>query len=396
MSFDDLAIDEDIIRQVQQWRRDIHENPEMAFEEVRTSSLVVTELANFGYEVTTGIAKTGVVAVKKYGEGPSVAIRADMDALPITEQNEVPYASKKKGCMHACGHDGHTAMLLGAAKILADRTDLKGTLHLIFQPAEENEAGARAMIEDGVLERFKFDAIYGLHNMPGVPVGVFLVRPGPILASFDKFEIQVEGVGGHGAAPHQARDAILAASNITTALNAIVSRDVSPTEPAVVTVGHFEALGSYNVIPQSVRLLGSCRSLSPETRTLLKERIKSICDGVMQSHRIDVKLDYVEGYPATINHQAESNFVEGALCELVGRENVISNFPAFMGSEDFAFFLEKMPGCYFVLGNGTSSGPIHSPIYNFNDEASKFGVAAWVKIAEMALLSDQARRNDVS
>ena len=383
-----LALDSTLDAYVKQLRQRIHQHPELAFEETKTSALVASELAAYGYAVTTGIAKTGVVAVRRFGDGPSVAIRADMDALPIKEQNDVPHASRRDGCMHACGHDGHTAMLLGAAKALSSRSDLIGTLILIFQPAEENEGGALAMLEDGLLERFPIDEIYGLHNMPGVPLGTYQVRSGPLLASFDRFDIELSSSGGHGAFPNLSKDGVLAASSLVLALNSIVARDVSPLESAVVSIGHFDASGSYNVMPNRVKLRGSCRALSAETRQIIKRRVTELCNGTAASYGIEIDCRYRDGYPATVNHEAQSAFVAKELSGLAGADAVQTEFQPYMGSEDFAFFLERIPGCYFIMGNGSQSGPLHSPTYDFNDKASRYGVAAWIRIAETALKRD--------
>ncbi|WP_034389080.1 amidohydrolase [Hellea balneolensis] len=380
-------IDRALEHEVMGWRQAIHAHPEMAFEEIETSTLVITELKKSGYKVKTNIAKTGVVGTIIFGKGPSIALRADMDALPIEEQNDVAYASKTSGCMHACGHDGHTAIMLGVAKSLAGRTDLKGTLHIIFQPAEENEAGARAMIEAGLLEDYEIDAIYALHNMPGLPVGQMKVRPGAMLASFDKFDISITGQGGHGAFPELAQDSILIASQLVMALNMIVSRNIAATEPAVLSVGHFEAMGTYNVIPEFVKIMGSCRSLSPDTRQTLKQSVIKTCAGFAAAHDVKIVCDYQDGYPALINTPQNTDIVIEALIDVAGEDNVDIDFDPIMGSEDFAFFLEKLPGCYFLLGNGEDSSPIHTPTYNFNDEASKYGIAAFVRIIELAMSS---------
>ena len=378
-------IDNELMHEVVSWRQDIHANPEMAFQEHRTSALVAEKLSSFGYEVQTGIAKTGVIGTIKFGAGPSIALRADMDALPIHEQTDLPYASETHGCMHACGHDGHTAIMMGVAKSLSNRTDLNGTLHIIFQPAEENEGGARAMIESGLLNDYHFDAIYALHNMPGLPVGQMKVQAGAMLASFDKFDITVSGQGGHGAFPELAQDSILAASELVSAINTIVSRNVAATDATVLTIGHFEALGTYNVIPEAVKILGSCRSLNSETRQILRRRVEEICAGIAMTHNVTVSCDYQDGYPPLVNSDENTRLVIEALTDIVGPDNVHSDFKPLMGSEDFAFFLEKLPGCYFLLGNGEDSSPIHTPTYNFNDAASKYGIAAFIKIIEKSL-----------
>lgn len=384
MGVSETSIDSDLLQQVRAWRHDIHRCPEMAFAEHETAAIVARALNGFGYAVTTGIAKTGVVASRTFGPGPRIALRADMDALPITEKNALPYASRRSGCMHACGHDGHTAMLLGAAKLLARRRDLRGTVHLLFQPAEENEGGAQAMLDEGLLERFQIDEIYGLHNMPGVALGEFQVREGPILASFERFSISLRGAGGHGAMPQQARNPIGAAAALVSELQSLVPRLVAPAEPAVITVGHIETAGSYNVIPEHATLLGSLRSLSAPTRALLQEHIQRACDGVGSAHRIEVSCRFEQGYPATVNSAANARFVQDTLRDLVGEDRVHTDFEPYLGSEDFAFYLQKIPGCYFIMGNGPGS-PLHSPTYNFNDDAARYGIAAWVALAEKAM-----------
>jgi amidohydrolase len=385
-------VEKALLDQIRNWRQEIHRNPEMAFEEFHTAALVAKELNNAGLAVITGIAGTGVVGVLARGKGPSIALRADMDALPIMEENQLDYVSQNNGCMHACGHDGHTAMLLGAAKVLASRDDLSGTVYFIFQPAEENKGGARIMIEDGLFERFQFDAIYGLHNMPGVPIGRFMARAGPVLASFDTFDILITGQGGHGAMPETTRDPIAAGGALIMALNTIVSRNVKPIDAAVITVGQFESGNTYNVIPSEARLKGSCRSMLPETQHLLKTRIAEVCDGIASAHDVDIQCIYEERYPPVINSQAETEFAIGVFRDLVGDENVITEFEPALGSEDFSFFLQKKPGCYFIIGNGDGCGPLHSATYNFNDDALPYGVAAWIRITEKALSADSSSR----
>lgn len=384
-------INQELEDEVRGWRRDIHAHPEMAFQENRTSKLVAKRLKSFGYSVQTGIAKTGVIGTIKFGPGPSIALRADMDALPILEQNNVDYASKAQGCMHACGHDGHTAIMLGVAKVLSSRKDLSGTLHIIFQPAEENEAGAQAMLDDGLLDKIEIDAIYALHNMPGLPVGQMQVMSGPMLASFDKFEINIKGAGGHGAFPEKTQDTILTAAQLILALNTITSRSVAATDAAIISVGHIEGLGTYNVIPERIEILGSCRSLKAETRDILKEKIAKICEQ-FSSSELTIICNYMDGYPSLINDTNCSEIVTQALSDVVGAENVTTDFDPIMGSEDFAFFLNRLPGCYFLLGNGADSSAIHTPTYDFNDAAAKFGIAAFVRIIELTLGS-QSHQN---
>ncbi len=378
-------VDHDLDSTMRIWRRDLHRHPEMAFNEERTASLVAAALSSFGLEVHANIARTGVVGILDFGEGPSIGLRADMDALPIMEQTGVAYASSFPGCMHACGHDGHTAMLLGAAKILAQRRDLRGQIVFIFQPAEENEGGARAMMEAGLLDRFPIDAIFGLHNMPGVPAGTFMARSGVITAAFDTFSIIVEGEGGHGAMPETARDPIVAGAALVLALQTIVSRNVKPTDMAILTIGQIGGGNTFNVIPERVTLKGSCRSMVPMVRDLMRQRIDAVCQGTAAAYDVRITPVYEERYPAVVNSKKETELLISALRGLDGVGPVITDFPPSMGSEDFSFYLQQKPGCYFILGNGESGGPLHSPTYDFNDDVLKYGTAAWVAIAEKAL-----------
>lgn len=381
------GIDEAVDAAMRTWRHDLHRHPELAFREKRTASLVAAALSSCGVEVHTGIAGTGVVGVLDFGNGPSIGLRADMDALPIAEQTGAPYASTIAGCMHACGHDGHTAMLLGAAKTLAQRRDLAGRIVFIFQPAEENEGGARAMINAGLFDRFHVAAVFGLHNMPGVPVGTFMARAGTVTAAFDTFSITVEGAGGHGAMPETAKDPIVASAALVLALQTIVSRNAKPLDALVLTVGQISGGDTFNVIPDRVSLKGSCRSLTPATLDLARHRIEAICRGTAAAYcvRINCVYECEKRYPAVVNTEAETKLVIAALRGIDDVGTVITDFHPSMGSEDFSFYLQKKPGCYFVLGNGNNGGPLHSPTYDFNDGALKFGAAAWVAIAEKAL-----------
>lgn len=378
-------VDHDLDSAMRIWRRDLHRHPEMAFNEERTASLVAAALSSFGLEVHANIARTGVVGILDFGEGPSIGLRADMDALPIMEQTGVAYASAFPGCMHACGHDGHTAMLLGAAKILAQRRDLSGRIVFIFQPAEENEGGARAMMEAGLFDRFPIDAIFGLHNMPGVPVGTFMARPGTITTAYNTFSITIEGKGGHGAMPETAKDPIVAGAALVLALQTIVSRNARPLDTVVLTVGQITGGDTFNVIPDRVYLKGSCRSLTPATLDLVRQRIEAVCQGTADTYGVCITCLQEERYPAIVNTKAESELVIAALRGIEGAGPVITDFPPSMGSEDFSFYLQKRPGCYFIIGNGEGGGSLHSPTYDFNDDALKFGAAAWVAIAEKGL-----------
>ncbi len=375
-------IDPDIIKTAQAWRRDIHAHPELAFEENRTAALVAKELEAMGIDVVTGIAKTGLVGILRRGDGPAIGIRADMDALPIHETTGAAYASKSDGCMHACGHDGHTAMALAAAQQISQMSGLSGTVYFIFQPAEENYGGAEEMIKDGLFDRFPMDAVYGLHNMPDVPVGTFLVMPGTITAAYDAFDIEVRGKGGHGAMPELAVDPIIAASALVLALNTIVARNIAAVRPAVLTVGHIGAGDAHNVIPEIATLRGSCRSFDPKTRKLIQRRTNEICKGIEQAYGVTITLKYENGYPSVINSEVEAAHIIKAARQVTEPDNVITEFDPFMGSEDFSYFLHKKPGCYFILGCGDTGGPLHSPTYNFNDDALKYGIGLWVQLVQ--------------
>lgn len=371
-----------ILPELIEWRRDLHAHPELAYQEKRTAGLVAERLSAIGCEVTEGVAGTGVVGVLDFGPGPALGIRADMDALPIDERTGAPYASKRRGVMHACGHDGHTVMALGAARLLAGRKDLKGRIIFIFQPAEENEGGARRMIEEGLFERFPVDAVFGLHNMPEVPVGEIWAREGAVSASFDTFDIAVTGKGGHGAMPEKAADPIPAAVGLVTALNMIVSRNVAPLDSAVVSVCALHAGETYNVIPGAARIKGSCRSFDPAVRRLLKSRIGEICEGVARAHGVEIALAYEERYPAVVNTPAETALIREIANDQKNGWSFNGDFEPLMGSEDFSFYLQKKPGCFYLIGNGEECGPLHSPTYDFNDKALPIGVELWVRLAE--------------
>ncbi|HHL43279.1 MAG TPA: amidohydrolase [Hellea balneolensis] len=380
-----LEIDPQILARAKAWRQDIHTHPELAFCETRTSSIVKQELETCGLEVIDKIAKTGIVAVLKRGDGPKIGLRADMDALPIHEATNLNYASKTTGCMHACGHDGHTSMLLGAVRQICALPDLRGTVYFIFQPAEEAEGGAQAMIEDGLFERFPMDAIYGLHNMPGIPVGTFVVKDGPMAAAFARFNITITGPGGHGAMPETTRDPIVAGAALVMALQTIPSRNIKPLEPSVVTVGAFHAGEAENVIPGEVQIKGSCRSFSNDVALQIEQRIREISAGIAATYGLEIKVDYEHGYPSVINSKAESEIVAEVARSLVGDEHVITDPDPFMGSEDFSYFLQAKPGCYFIIGNGEDCTGLHSPTYNFNDDALKYGIGFWTALVKHQL-----------
>jgi hippurate hydrolase len=369
-------------------RHHIHQHPELAFEEHATSDLVAQRLAEWGYEVHRGLGGTGVVGRLRHGSGSrSIGIRADMDALPITEATGLAYASRHHGKMHACGHDGHTATLLAAARHIAQTRRFSGTVNLIFQPAEEGDGGARRMIEDGLFERFPCDAVFALHNAPGQPVGTLAFRSGPTLASADRVIIVLKGRGGHAAMPHFSADPIVAGSSIVMALQSIVARNVDPLQSAVVTVGMFQAGTVNNVIPGNARLDLSVRALDRGVRKLLRQRIQDIATAHAAGLGCVAEVDYQEGYPVLVNTDAETAFAAQVATELLGRDKVLLDRPAVMGSEDFAFMLEQRPGCYLFLGNGDGAGScmVHNPGYDFNDAAMETGAAFWSLLAERFL-----------
>ena len=369
------------------WRRDLHAHPETAFEEHRTAEFVADKLASFGIEVVRGLAGTGVVGVLKGGSegGRSVGLRADMDALDIHEQTNRPYASSTPGKMHACGHDGHTTMLLGAARYLAETRDFAGTAYFIFQPAEENEAGGRVMVGDGLFERFPMEAVYGLHNWPGLPAGRFAVREGPMMAANDMFEIAVTGHGSHAAMPHQGIDAVVIAAHIITGIQTIASRNVDPLAALVVSVTQVHGGDAWNVIPEQVVLRGSVRSFAPEVQDLAEANIARIAKGVAAAHGAEVTMSYQRRYPATVNSEAETRHAAhiAALVDETG--DVIENVAPSMASEDFAFMLQARPGSYIWLGAGETHPNLHSPHYDFNDDLLPIGASYWARLVEETL-----------
>ncbi|GJG94851.1 M20 aminoacylase family protein [Cupriavidus pauculus] len=374
-------------------RRQIHSQPELGFEVGATSRLVATLLESWGYEVHTGIGKSGVVGRLKVGNGTrSLGIRADMDALPIKEATGLPYASKTPGRMHACGHDGHTAILLAAAKALADSRSFDGTLNLIFQPDEENLCGARAMIEDGLFERFPCDTVYALHNMPGVPAGSFRVLEGPVSLSSDVADVTIRGVGGHGAMPHRSKDPIAASAAIITALQTVVARNVAPDDTAVVSIGYIHAGATHNVIPEEVKIGLNVRAASPETRALVESRIYDIVSLTAQAHGVTAQIDYRQLTPPMVNAAAPTALAAEVCKELVGAEQVVTQAPKGLnGSEDFAWMLNAVPGCYLILGNGEGEFGgcmVHNPGYDFNDAVLPLGASAWVRLAERFLVAE--------
>ncbi|MDB5578413.1 MAG: amidohydrolase [Bradyrhizobium sp.] len=380
----------DLQPDIQAWRRDIHENPELLYDVHRTAAFVADRLREFGCdEVATGLGRTGVVGVirgrKPVGNADVkvIGLRADMDALPIEEETKLPYASKIPGKMHACGHDGHTAMLLGAARYLAETRNFAGDAVVIFQPAEEGGAGAAAMIKDGLMDRFAIDQVYGMHNGPGIPIGAFAIRPGPIMAATDAIDIRIEGLGGHAARPHMCIDSVLVGAQLITALQSIVSRSVDPLESAVISMCEFHAGNARNVIPQTAELRGTVRTLTDEVRQLVEKRVREVVAGVAQMTGAKIDLVYERGYPVVVNHAAQTDFATGVAKEVAGDANVHDMAPL-MGAEDFAYMLEQRPGAFIFCGNGDSAG-LHHPAYNFNDEAIVFGTSYWIKLVENTL-----------
>ncbi len=377
-----------VMAEVLATRHHLHQFPEIGLSEFKTSDYVAEQLAALGYEVARGLAKTGIVATLKNGaSNRSIGIRADFDALPILEETGLPYASQVPGVMHACGHDGHTAMLLGAAKILAERRNFDGVIHLIFQPAEENFGGARLMIEDGLFERFPCDAVFALHNDPEIPFGHFAVREGPVMAAVDECKITVNGRGGHGAEPQSTADPIVCGASIVMALQTIVSRNIHPLDPTVITVGGFHAGAASNVIPERAEMVLSIRSFDPKVRDQLEQRIRAVAEGQAASYGMGVTVDYERGYDPTINHKAETDFVRDLAVSFAGANKVYDLPRPMMGSEDFAYMLAQRPGSYFFLGTQRTPNdpPLHHPRYDFNDDILPVGTTFWVELAERYL-----------
>ncbi len=369
-------------------RRDIHANPETAFEELRTSGIVAAKLESWGIEVHRGLAKTGVVGKLTCGSGTrAIGMRADMDALPIHEMNSFGYKSKNDGRMHACGHDGHTAMLLGAAKHLAQSKSFDGTAYFIFQPAEEGKGGGREMVKEGLFEKFPMEAVFGMHNWPGIPVGQFAVMPGPMMASSDDFEIRITGRGAHAAMPHNGIDPVIIGAELVLALQTISSRVVSPVDAAVVSVTTFHAGEAVNAIPAEAVLRGTARAFKPGVQDLIEEGIKRIANGIAAAHGGSVTVRYDRRYPPTVNAVRETQIAAAVLEKMVGRENVLYDLQPTMGAEDFSFMLNAKPGCYVWIGNGPGDGGcmLHNPKYDFNDEVIPIGSSYWVQLVEHVL-----------
>ncbi len=372
-------------------RHQIHANPELAFEEYATAELVANKLKEWGYKVTTGIGGTGVVGQLVNGRGSkAIGLRADMDALPIMEATSLPWASKNIGKMHACGHDGHTASMLAAAKLIAHEKKFNGTVNLIFQPAEEGAGGAKAMIADGLFKKFPCDAIFAFHNMPGIPQGKVVTRPGPMMASSDYLTVRLTGVGGHGGFPHRATDVVVAGSSIVMALQSVVSRNIDPLNSAVITVGAFNAGYANNVIPSEAKLEISIRALDKKSRDILKERIFKVIKVQAESFDIVAELDWRDGYTVLVNSESETNFLANVAKKVVGQDSVDIQGEPLTGSEDFAFMLEEVPGCYFLIGNGSDQEKlgacmVHNPGYDFNDKNIDVAAKIWSELAHQYL-----------
>jgi hippurate hydrolase len=381
-------------------RRDLHAHPELCFEERRTSDVVARTLESCGIEVHRGWAKTGLVGVIRGRPGPrAVGLRADMDALPITERNTFAHASRPAGKMHACGHDGHVAMLLGAAQYLAAHRDFDGTVYLLFQPAEEGGGGARLMVEEGLFQRFQMDAVFGMHNWPGFEVGKFAVNPGPVMASSNEFRIRIRGKGSHAALPHNGIDPVPVACQIVQALQTIVTRNKHPLDTAVISVSMIHAGEASNAMPESATIRGTVRTFTTAVLDLVERRMRTIAESTCAAFEARCEFGFHRNYPPTVNHAAETEFVRKLLAEVAGQQNVDEFVPT-MGAEDFSYFLQARPGCYFLIGNGDGShresahglGPcsLHNPSYDFNDELIPLGATVWVRLAEKWLATPRA------
>lgn len=380
-------IAEDTRQRMLAWRHDIHANPETAFEEHRTANVVANALMLMGIPVHRGLAGTGVVGTLKSGDGPSIALRADLDALNMTELGERAHKSTCAGKMHGCGHDGHTAMLLGAADHLARHKPFEGTVHFVFQPAEENEGGGRKMVEEGLFDRFPADAVYGMHNFPGMPRGQFGIRTGTMTAYLDTFEIVITGRGCHGAMPETGIDPVMVSAQLVNALQTIVSRRIGATDSAVVSVTQIHGGDTWNVVPETVVLRGTARALDAAIQDRVEHSMNQICAGMAQTHGATVALRYMRGYPGVVNTAAETAAAVAAAASLVGEAQVHTDIPPAMGSEDFAFMLQKRPGAYIGIGagEGPNDPPVHNPYYDFNDRILPLGAAYWVALVKQQL-----------
>ena len=382
----------DLAPEIAEWRHDLHAHPELQYDVLRTAGVVADKLKAFGCdEVVPGFGRTGVVGVIHGRKGKSdnksdkvIGLRADMDALPIEEANDLPYKSTIPGKMHACGHDGHTAMLLGAARYLAETRNFAGTAVVIFQPAEEGGAGGKAMVKDGLMTRFKIDEVYGMHNYPGMPVGQFGIRAGAMMAATDYVAIDIEGVGAHAARPHLGIDTVLVGAQIINTIQSVVSRNVDPLKSGVVSICMFHAGNTENVIPQTAQLRGTARSLAEDVRVLLEKRLRQVVENTAAAYGAKAKLTYVRNYPVLVNHERETDFAASVAKQIAGDDKVDTSLPPMMGGEDFSYMLNERPGAFIWVGNGDSAG-LHHPAYNFNDDVIPLGTSYWVKLVETAL-----------
>lgn len=371
--------------EIQQWRHHLHAIPEIAFQEEKTAQFVEEKLNSFGVKVYPRMAGTGVIGSLSAGNSKkSIALRADMDALPIVEKNSVVYCSTHKGMMHACGHDGHTAMLLGAAEYLSRHQNFNGTVYFVFQPAEENEGGGRKLVEEGFFKKFSINAIYGMHNWPGLDVGKFAIRSGPVMAAYDVFDITINGRGGHAAAPHNTIDPIVVAGHVIIALQHISSRQTSPLDSVVISVTRIHAGDSYNVIPETAQLSGTVRSFHHDVQDKVITQLKQIVESTCKAYGATADIDYEKRYPSTINNETETEHSVLAALDVVGNDNIVFDNPPSMGSEDFSFLLNESRGCYVSIGNGGGAS-LHNPHYNFNDDILALGASYWVRLTQMQL-----------
>ena len=376
--------------EIAEWRQAIHANPELGFQEHATGAMVAEKLASWGIEVHRGIAGTGLVGVLRNGDsGRSIGLRADMDCLPMTEETGAPHASKTPGRMHACGHDGHTAMLLGAAKYLAETRNFDGTVNFLFQPAEEGGGGGRVMVEEGVFDRFPCDSVYGIHNDPSLELGQTSIVAGPILAAADRVSIHIRGLGGHAARPHMAIDPVLVGAQLVVALQSIVSRRVDPLDSVVISLCQFNAGSASNVIPETADIHGTIRTLNKDTRVAVEGHLKRICAAVGEAFEAQITVDWQPGYPVTINHAREADLAAEAAARVFPAEGIIRTRPPIMGAEDFSYMLEKRPGAFVKLGQRAPDGrggvPVHHPKYDFNDDAAAYGVGFFSALVEQEL-----------
>ncbi len=371
------------------WRRDFHAHPELGFEEQRTSDIVAAKLAEFGIEVHRGLGVTGVVGTLKNGDGPAIGLRADMDALPMTETADIPHKSTTQGKMHACGHDGHTTMLLGAARYLAETKRFKGTVHFIFQPAEEGKGGGREMVKEGLFKIFPMQSVFGMHNWPGMPLGSFAVKDGPIMAAADNFEIIITGKGGHGALPHMCIDPVAIGAEMVGALQTIASRTTHPMDSVVVSVTNFHAGEDFGIIPETAHLRGTVRTFRPEVQDHAEDSIQRITDGICAAHGATAEVIYTRRYPPTVNHSDQAKIAGDMAAEMFGEDNVDRDPVPSMGAEDFSFLLREVPGCYVWAGarpvDVDEVPDLHNPAYDFNDDLLCVGASYWARLAEKVL-----------